>query len=177
MPFKQTKLTAVTGSNLSTITIDCNLFETHTYNSDITENPIEDGTTVIDHSVQIPVRLDIEAIIVGGKFDGADETAQERFEVIDTFRKEAALLYVTTPQTDHDNMLISSLRVSKTSEIGEAIRFSMSLKQVTIVNSLEVSTTAPSQSATKENARVDTSTASADSVPSSQSGTNTLGSV
>lgn len=127
------------------ITLDCNLGETHDFSSEVTDNPIEDGSTIVDNVVSLPTELTIDAVLYGEDSNGS--TSKERFAILNTMRREGRLLVITTPFDAYDNMLITSLSLANTIEDSAFqgnIRFSMSVKNVVIVNSLQ-STVTPSR--------------------------------
>lgn len=150
MTVRRTILSSTYGTQKFTYELDCTLFEVHTFNSEVTESPIEDGSSIVDHIINRPVELSIEAIITGKKELKADGTvvgfssAKERFGVLNQTRAQGSAVSVLNGMGTYPNMVITNLTITNTPEASihnDTIRFSMSLKQVVVVNSLQVTIT------------------------------------
>lgn len=135
----KTSIVATLGENTTILFLDCNLFETHQFTSEVTENPIEDGSSVVDHIINKPLQVQIEAII--SSVSGDLDEAKDSFSVLNRMRSEGKLVELGTPFELYENMVITELRVINTPEItvsNGTIRFSMRLTQVKLVKSLQV---------------------------------------
>ena len=124
-------------AKIGPIEIDASLSENHDFDSDITENPIEDGTPVSDNQVLLPVVLDMEcrvsdatASFIRFNFPGRSKEIYKELVNIQA-RKET--ISVTTGLHVYQNMLIKRLSFPRAGTDGNSIRFTINLKELLVV--------------------------------------------
>lgn len=149
------------GSGTS-VFFDCTLHQVIHRGSEVTSNPIEDGSSIADHIIKLPMKVDLEVILASTKFFG-QKPATARLEILNSFMESGAVLSLAVSTLDkdrfstgdsdqfisggtgaaltvHDNMAITSLTVTDTPEVGlvsGVIRLSMKLEQITVVSSAQ----------------------------------------
>lgn len=147
-------LLSATGSRLTKgIVIDCTISESHTYESEITKNPVEDGATITDHVQPMPPKLTIEGIIADyplgfavisnainavravNNFIGQSSRKIDGFNGLIELRDSGEPFTVITGLKKYDNMVFSSLDFPRDSNTGNVLRFTATLEQITIVKS------------------------------------------
>lgn len=152
-----------TTTSIGTLKLDAALTETHTADVDVTDHPVEQGADISDHRRPKPRTLTIEGFVTNTPMPA--ETAEsvqrglvrngqtvgtfqsrstleptrsgEAYETLLSFREGDLLTVVTTMETLED-MAITALSVPRDAKTGQALRFSVTLKQVIIVSSKRV---------------------------------------
>jgi len=127
------------------------------FSAQVTRAQVEDGTTISDHVVLDPVSLQIEGFIsnhpVGlleglgsaveaiGSFFGSEPEktrSQTGAKTLEAAWRAKALLSIETRTRTYDNMVIESLSIAESAEIGEGISFSMRLVEIRKVSLVTV---------------------------------------
>ena len=128
------------------VLLDAVTSESHSFDVDVTEHPVETGSAISDHARPRPNRLTLDAVISntpltaaaqsnsdstqGDDSVGRAQAAMRRFEEM---RDTSELLMVVTPARIYANMVIESMTVPRDPSTGDALRFSLSFKQVRVV--------------------------------------------
>lgn len=124
-------------AKIQQITVDAVLSEEHVYDSEITENPIENGTPTTDHQILLPVVLDMECRIS----DATANLAQlnfpgrsvEVFKDLVALQKRKEFITVVTGINVYTNMLIKRIGIPRTSADGNSIKFSLNARELLVV--------------------------------------------
>ena len=162
------------------IEFDASVSESHNDEAEVTEHPIEDGSNVSDHFRKMPVYLTLEGmitntpvvflasftpnspIIVGDTKPTLDrvETAYAKLR---EFQTAGVLVDVITSLRSYWNMALLSINVVRDASTGNALRVSMTLREVKIANSLSIDQPIPvevANNATKNEGQKNTQAAS-----------------
>ena len=146
---------------------DITTSQTHQFEWDWTDNPVENGATITDHVRRIPAVLDVEGLIVDTPlFPPTPFTAnraQANWQKLLSFANERNLVFVATSLRIYPNMGIMSLTVSRDVTSGGSIPVSISLKEIFI-----------SSTTTAQN-KLDEAAAAAGALPITNGGTLPLG--
>jgi hypothetical protein len=140
-------------SNIGGIAVDASVTESHSSPCEITENPVEDGSTISDHAQIKPKELTIDGVITDTplyfpiiqNIMGIVNKVQELFgkdsRSIDAYNKFISLQNTREPFTvitglrKYDNMMLENFTVDRTAKSGGAIVFKAKMKQVVIAES------------------------------------------
>lgn len=136
---------------LQVLEIDIVKSRTITYENDITENPVEDGTVITDHIIERPVEIAIDGIIstaslsnslLGNILSGENplksnkERIQDAFNALKQLRIQKLATIIETPYGEvFMKMFIKSLSISQVPQTGDALRFNVIFKQIKFVAS------------------------------------------
>lgn len=124
-------------ARIAQIEVDAVLSEQHDYDSEITDNPLENGTPVSDNQVLLPILLDMECRITDATATPArlnfPGRANEVYREIVALQKKKETISVITGLTVYQNMLIKRIGIPRTGTDGNSIRFSMSFKELLVV--------------------------------------------
>lgn len=146
---------------LGGIVVDAAVSEEHLNDSDVTENPVEDGAKITDHmqikSKQLtidgvisdsPLSADFAGISVPSNFHNFAGTVQTTLgrdsRSIDAYQRLVALqekrepFTVVTGLKQYKNMVLKTLTVPRTAATGKAIHFKAVLREIRIVKSKSV---------------------------------------
>jgi hypothetical protein len=133
-------------ARLGELVVDAFILETHSFSSEITEHPIESGSSIVDHVHNKPVSLSIDGIIsntpmslVGlTAFDSAaryfsgesNDFATMAFEKIeDIFAKRMPITIATSLKTYH-KMVLETLSIERGVGAHESLHFTCTAKQI-----------------------------------------------
>lgn len=134
------------------IVLDASISEQHSSTSEVPEHPVEKGAAFTDHVREKPDQLTIEGLIsnhpltetqaargkdaVGGETPtyrpGYEKEVDGR---IREMKRSAQVLTVVTGLRTYEDMVIESYNVPRDSRSGEALRFTMVLRRVVVVQS------------------------------------------
>lgn len=101
--------------------------ETVKLSSKVTDNPIEDGSSISDHVFIEPINLDLSGIVA----------SESEYTLLDTMWKNRELLSYRGGEA-LDNLLITSLSRSRDSDNSDGYSFSISFRQITLSTSTPI---------------------------------------
>lgn len=142
--------------SIGLVAIDCVVDEVHSYENEITQFPIEDGSQIIDHARPLPVRLRLSGIFsdtpvrIGGTRDltpfiarenGTGKSVVQFNELVkyagfstegnrEALKNTFQLVTVVTGLRVYENMAIASVMWPRNSGTGRSLRFSIELIEV-----------------------------------------------
>lgn len=111
------------------VLVDANIEEAPTYSSEITDKPVEDGSSISDHVGQEPVTLNLECVITGQ--EGAD--AEEKYEQLIHLWEEKETFDVVAGLQVYEDMIINEFSPVKDAEVGNGFRADIEMQQVKFV--------------------------------------------
>lgn len=124
-------------AKIQQIEVDAVLSEEHVFDSEITENPIEDGTPVSDNQVLLPVILNMECRVSDATANLAKLNypgrSNEAYKEIVALQKKKETITVVTGINVYENMLIKRIGIPRASRDGNSIRFSLVMKEILVV--------------------------------------------
>lgn len=141
-----TGVTIFPARKLGAVELDAVIAETHSSSITVTDNPIEDGSTISDHAYSNPKEL----IIVGGisntQFipregvnNAVDQTRiSAAFKQLQDLQASAVPFDVQSGLRLYKNMLITSLDSTQDAETFYVLIFRAALREVQLVKSLAV---------------------------------------
>lgn len=134
-----------TRPKIGVLELDCSISETHTYNSEISAYPVEDGSVITDHIRNLPERLSISGFITNNpvvQVQSSDITGEETvgnfvnlaFEEIQKIRNNREPVDIVTGLKVYSNMALESLTIPRSASIGDTFRFDANFVEIKIVN-------------------------------------------
>lgn len=124
-------------ASIGGIELDVVLQESHRFPSDITQNPVEDGTVFSDHVVLLPFVLEMEGRVSEASLTPFGVLEQNRH--IDAFQALVELntrrepFTVVTGIQVYQNMIFEELNIDRVRRDGRSIRLQASLREIQIV--------------------------------------------
>ena len=112
--------------------------------SKVMEHPVETGATITDHSIILPVEIELSLIL-------DSENYRNTYQQIKTLFKSRKLLTVQTKTDSYRNMLIQKIPHDEDPELFDVIAIAVSLKEVLFVTA-QFGTLPASKVANKSNA-------------------------
>jgi hypothetical protein len=120
--------------------IDVAISEEHTYDSEVTEHPVESGSAVVDNVRPRPISVSIEGFVsdtpigeLAKRREGSSLPSSEAFARLQIIRDAREPITISTSLRDYDNMILESLSIPTSSENGGALHFRATFKQIRIV--------------------------------------------
>ena len=108
------------------------LKENHNASSTITEFPLEDGSTISDHTIIKPKELTIDS----GVMD--EDTPADTYSSLLKAKDNRELLTIQTKLSIYTNMAIESIDAVEEAKVGDIVLFSLKLKEVRFAKSKQV---------------------------------------
>ena len=147
-------LAMITDSNGNTFLIDVCLNDTHEFRSQITSDPIEDGSTLTDNIINEPVDVSMECLVSNAPINsdiidarsGETSPANEAYQFLMKCRDDREPISVRTSLDTFDSMGIEHISIPRTAGRGDELRWSMTLKKMVIVTNIVTTRTATPQS-------------------------------
>ena len=126
--------------------IDASIRESHTFASELTAHPVEEGADVTDHVRTLPITLTIDGIVsdtpigaaavqranespLGGEF----LPSRDALAYLRGVRLQREPVTVETSLSTYENMVLTSLQVPQDARTGDSLRFTASFQQIEIV--------------------------------------------
>lgn len=140
-----------TRTKLGVLTLDASISETHTYSSEATAHPVEEGVDVADHIQENPVELTIVGLVTNhpiyifaserapSPIDGDNSPSTDRVTAaLDELKRLNAskeLVTIVTSLDVYEDMRITSAAISRTMDTKGALPISIQAKQLFKVKS------------------------------------------
>lgn len=144
-----------TGSLKAVVAFDAVVSKEHQFSSQVTDNPVEDGTTVTDHVILAPRQLTLEAMVSDHPIDpevlakmptpteGPDglpvavkpTRSQKAAEFLEGLWRDKVLLKVVTKFRTYANLVIESMTWREENDVGEALQVTLQLREIRIASS------------------------------------------
>jgi hypothetical protein len=115
---------------------DLTISENHERRAEVTDHPVESGSTISDHVILAPERLRLEGFVTDSPaavMSTAYGRTQSAFEQLEQAWRDRIPLQVITGRKTYQDMIIESLDLPRNRP--ESMRFTIDLKQIKIVQS------------------------------------------
>ncbi len=130
----------------SILQFDASIEEEHKASVDITDHPVEDGSTMSDHRLQKPREFTLTAIVTNtpptlGAFFRYDNVATrdvDTWTLLNTLTKHKSLLTVKTTLDTYENMVIKDMSVPRTAALGNSLEVTITFREIFTAESEEV---------------------------------------
>jgi len=108
--------------------------------AELTEFPVESGSTISDHVYNKPDRVTLHGIVSNYPlFEKIDLTRASRaYNLLNGIKSEKVLVDVVGGLTDYEQMAIVSVAAPRSVQNGNALDITLELKQVNFVNTQEI---------------------------------------
>ncbi|HEY1815558.1 MAG TPA: hypothetical protein VGG74_24590 [Kofleriaceae bacterium] len=137
-------------------TIDASIREVHTFESEVTQFPVEQGSPISDNVRPKPITVQLEGIVsdtplppivqsreveVVGSGPGDDDSppSVDAIAALLAIRDAREPVPISTALKSYDNMALQNLEIPRDSTTGEALRFTATFVQIVIVTTTRAS--------------------------------------
>lgn len=125
---------AITGGNTGRIFADVKVSESHRYQSNVTDQTLEDGSVINEHVIpqQPQVTLQIEETnnTMGARLSGGFYGPQQTFDKLVQLWENAVPLTITTQHKQYKNMVIANMPILHRAPYRNALQVSIDLRQL-----------------------------------------------
>lgn len=175
-----TSLLFRTLTKLDTITLDATISEAHEGEVDVTEHPVEQGADVTDHARPKPDNYMLTGLISdtplspgqarrAGVAEGTVKEIPGRsqlvYEQLRTLKDTGKLITVVTGLRTYENMLVTKLSAPRDNKTGDALMFTMGLRQIRIVQNKTTQVVVAIEPKAKKKAKLGKQTAKTAAAP------------
>lgn len=130
---------------IDNLKLDCSVSETHSFENEVTENPVERGAVVSDHKREKPNGVTITGLVTNTPIpqderekDDASQRAEAAFTRLLELRASKELFTVKTKRRTYNNAALISLSVPGDASIGDALQFTAVFREIRVVDSKTV---------------------------------------
>lgn len=120
--------------------LDCLLSDSHVFDADVTEFPVESGATITDNIRNKPLVITMECLVSNAPLgqlvqlrDHPDESTDAAYDMLQKIRKDRQLVSISTSLRTFDNMALQGLTIPRESGRGDELKFTAIFKQVELV--------------------------------------------
>jgi len=111
----------------------------HSRQLTITENPVETGASIVDHSYVMPAELtmtvmmsDVHRSIYPGQFEGTKSRSIAAWDILKTIQASRIPVSVFTPLGIYNNMLIQSIQATETAKTVHSLSAEVQLREIPV---------------------------------------------
>lgn len=117
---------------VGTITFDNTISENYFYNSRVTSYPVERGTVVSDHIINLPDRIVLSGLITDTPLNilATFNRSISAFNLLVALHEKREVVSVQTGLKSYENMAIVSLEVPRTVKTGQTLTFNIELQRI-----------------------------------------------
>ena len=143
--FGRAEPTTISGNlSIGEIELDASLSESHQFDSEVTQYPVEDGSVITDHIQNRPDKLTINGFVSNTPVRLFSSVAIDlvrtsgnsgRFDALERIHRERVLVDIVTPLKSYTDMAMESLTVPRNAAIGDTLEFSATFIKVVKVSS------------------------------------------
>lgn len=128
------------------IYLEATLSLTHAGDVEVTEHPLEDGSSIADGARAKQTTLQMEAVVtdfpftptVYGEQPAGPGRAREVYAALVQVKNQSGVVRVTTPLAVYENMVVKQLSAPQLANLGTSVKFTIQLTQVKFVRSQTV---------------------------------------
>lgn len=127
------------------LTLDATISESHEMTAEVTDFPVEEGSDISDNRRIAPRVVTLDAVISSAPTSFAQiagplapMSVPDGFKALEELFASDDLVTLVTKLRTYENMLITRLTVPRSNENGEAVFFSIELKQIQLVSTQRV---------------------------------------
>ena len=148
MPRRQTRV--VVDTRIGGYIFDAYIKTEHTRSVKLTQNPVQGGSAVTDHSYNEPIKLTMQifetdtAAAYGGSFSGSDRSVSAYKTLVGLMTGREPLT-VSTRLWSYDNLVITSMTATETSDTVHGLDVTVTLEEIITAGVSQVKVSAAPQ--------------------------------
>jgi hypothetical protein len=123
--------------------IDCLLSDNHVFDADVTEFPVESGSTISDNIRNKPLVVTMECLISNAPLgqlvslrDKVSDPTDSAYDLLLKIRNDRRPVSIGTSLRHYDNMALQSLSIPRESGRGDELKFTAVFKQIEFVTNI-----------------------------------------
>jgi hypothetical protein len=155
-----------TKAQVGTVQFDCSVSETHSKEAQITDHPVEEGSTISDHIRRQPESLELNGIVTNhpiiflasiqapspleNDLSPTPDRAEVAYATLREIMDKGELVTVVTSFWEYENMAITSMSVTRDAQNGNVLNCNLGLREIIIAKTETVAAPEPSKAAQKK---------------------------
>ncbi len=122
--------------------IDCSLNESHSFESDVTEYPVESGSNIVDNIRPLPIVVEMECLVTDTPIGPIitkrplESPVQSAYDLLMRIRDRREPVTIQTSLRTYENMALKGLSIPRSSGGASALHFTATFHQIQIVENL-----------------------------------------
>jgi hypothetical protein len=130
----------VLASTIFQVELDATVSEMHVSEAEVTDLPVEAGTTISDHMRLRPKEIQVEGIITNApveffaSFRELSDRAERAYQRLLDFQTKAERLEITTTLRSYKNMILTRVAVPRDKQRGNAVFVQLALREIRTTN-------------------------------------------
>lgn len=123
---------------IGSVELDVTLREEHKYSSKVTTFPIEEGSTLSDHIINLPTVLILEGVVTDSPLTifPSFNRSISAFNTLISLHRQRLPITVVTGLKRYENMVITNLDIPRTVETGQSLTFIVEMQQIILDTSV-----------------------------------------
>lgn len=123
--------------------IDCILSDTHEFESEVTQYPVESGSNIVDNVRPKPIKITMEGIVSSSPIgsiatqrssNSIDDPIEYAYEFLMKIRDTRLPVTIRTSLSTYFNMVMENLSIARSSATADVLRFTATFLQITTVS-------------------------------------------
>ncbi len=144
------KVTSIGKAGGDPINLDASVREVHSIEGEVSEHPVEKGVDIVDNYRVLPRKVQIEGVVTNsplstafpgaslvnsaiGVINGSKAPLDDAWENFEGFFENADVLTITTSLRDYDNMVLTSIEVTRDAENANKLTFTAGAREILFV--------------------------------------------
>lgn len=124
----------ITGKNIGRIFADVKISESHRFQSNVTEQTLEDGSVINEHVIpqqpQVTLQIAETNNTMGSRLFGGSIGPQQTFDKLVQLWEHTVPLTITTQHKQYKNMVIANMPILHRAPYRNALQISLDLRQL-----------------------------------------------
>lgn len=121
-----------TFNNIGVLQVDVTISESHQYDSQVTDKPVEDGRNVNDNVILLAPEITIRGVLTDERLG---TSFAEKWQALLDLRASREAFAVTTSLGTYTDMIFTSLRCDREVSTAGAVFFDATIKNIYIISS------------------------------------------
>lgn len=152
-------------AQIGIIQFDASVSETHTSASEVTDHPVEEGSTITDHIRKLPKTIEINGIVTNTPLvflatffaespltvdlNPTDSRVESAYSELERIQEEGEVVDVVTSFREYSNMAITNVSVTRDKSTGNVLDCTVSLREILFARALTLDLPIPKNVANK----------------------------
>ncbi len=133
---------SIRDSTGTTFYLDCSLSENHEFESEVTQYPVESGSSIVDNIRPKPIKVTMEALVSNTPIglitklrgDTNTEPVSDAYQFLMRLRDKRLPVRITTSLDTYDSMAMENLAIARARGRGDELHFTATFLQIATVS-------------------------------------------
>lgn len=140
IPFLGRRKVKIAKGLLEFVELDATLSEAHSFDTQITDHPVETGANISDHIRSLPIKLHLSGVVSNQplaltQINLNPNRAEEALGTLVQWQLDAELLTITTTLTTYESLVLKSVSLKRDKTTGNVAAMEMDFQEIKQVTS------------------------------------------